>query len=164
MTGVNPGACQTCGRPVDDHDRNIRYLLPDPVANSAEQGRADDIWFSHGDPNSSVMMQSPTFGPFVRALLPVHLSDGHTVTFGVWVGVHPDDLQAAFAVWWEPEYPSLRLEGRLANSVPPWGLLAVPVSLAVRDPEHTPYCVASPDATLTAVLNDAWPREDVLAT
>ena len=33
---------------------------------------------------------------------------------------------------------NLWLEGALANSVPPWGLLATPVSLAVKDPGHTP--------------------------
>jgi hypothetical protein len=28
-------------------------------------------------------------GAFLRALLPVQLTGGYTVTFGVWVGVHP---------------------------------------------------------------------------
>jgi hypothetical protein len=53
----------------------------------------------------------------------------------VWAGVHPDDLQRAFRVWWEPEYEDLRLEARLANSVPLWGLLAAPVILAVSSPD-----------------------------
>jgi hypothetical protein len=34
------------------------------------------------------------------------------------------------------EYENLRLEGALANSVFPWELLAAPVTLAVKDPEH----------------------------
>lgn len=33
----------------------------------------------------------------------------------------------------------------LANALQPWGLLAAPVGLAVRDPEQTPYCAESPD-------------------
>ena len=53
------------------------------------------------------------------ALLVVRLVGGYTVTYGVWVGVHPDDLQRAFRVWWEPDYDNLRLGGGLANSVPP---------------------------------------------
>ena len=40
---------------------------------------------------------------------------------------------------------------------------AAPVTLAVRDPEHTPYCVSSSDHTLSRVLRHEWPREDVLA-
>lgn len=49
------------------------------------------------------MMQIPPFGGFVRALLPISLAGGHKMTYGVWVGIHPQDLQRAFAVWWEPE-------------------------------------------------------------
>ena len=90
------------------------------------------------------MMQVPGTGAFVRALLVVRLAGSHAVTYGVWVGVDPDDLQRAFRVWWEPEYENLRLEGVLANLVPP-GTLAAPVTLAVKDPEHTPYCVSSSD-------------------
>jgi hypothetical protein len=109
------------------------------------------------------MMQVPNVGPFVRALLPVRLTGGYTVTFGVWAAIHPDDLQRAFAVWWEPGYADLRLDGILANSVKPWGLLYAPVSLEVRDPGHTPYCAASSDPELSRVLTDEWPHEDVLA-
>ena len=110
------------------------------------------------------MMQIPGVGPFVRALLVVRLTGGYAVTCGVWVGVHPDDLQHAFHVWWEPEYEDLRMEGALANPVPPWGLLAAPVTLAVKDPEHTPYCVSSSDHTLSRVLGEEWPHKDVLET
>jgi len=110
------------------------------------------------------MMQVPGIGPFIRALLVVRLAGGYAVTYGVWVGVHPGDLQRAFRVWWEPEYENLRLEGALANSVPPWGLLAAPVSLAAKDPEHTPYCVSSSDPMLSRVLGEEWPHKDVLET
>ena len=47
-------------------------------------------------------------------------------------------LHQVFAFWWAPEYKDLRLEGFLANAIQPWGLLAAPVSLVVRDPKHTP--------------------------
>lgn len=109
------------------------------------------------------MMQVPNVGSFVRSLLPIKLTGGYTVTFGVWVAIHPDDLQRAFAVWWEPEYASLRLDGFLANVVKPWGLLAAPVTLEVRDPEQTPYCSASSDPELSRLLADKWPHESVLA-
>jgi hypothetical protein len=109
------------------------------------------------------MMMVPHLGAFVRALLPVRLTGGHTVTFGVWVGVHPDDLHRAFEVWWSPEYAGLRLEGRLANALPAWEVFAVPVSLAVLDVEVTPCCVSSADDELRSVLTKEWDHESVLA-
>src|SRR2546423_14679769 len=44
----------------------------------------------------------------------------------------------------------------------PWGLLAAPVSAVVRDPNHTPYCVSSPEPMLARVLTEEWPHEDLL--
>jgi hypothetical protein len=109
------------------------------------------------------MMQVPSVGAFVRALLPVSLTGGHTVTYGVWVAIAPQELQRVFEAWWAPHYKDLRLDGAVANSIEPWGLLAAPVSLAVRNPEHTPYCSASSDPQLRRVLSEQWPHEEVLA-
>lgn len=117
---------------------------------------------SHGDANSSVMMQVPGVGPFCRALLPVQLDGGYSVHFGVWVAIHPDDLQRAFTVWWESEYVDLVLDGLLGNGLPGWGCLGAPVRLAVRDPDHTPYVVSSSDRTLSDVLLRRWSHDDVL--
>jgi hypothetical protein len=155
--------CALCGRDVSAHDRQVRFRLPQPVLDSPERDQGPGAWVSHGDAESSVMMQVPSIGAFVRALLPVRLTGGHAVTFGVWVGVHPDDLQRAFAVWWEPEYAGLRIDGYLANRIEPWGLLGAPVRLEVRDPDQTPYCAASPDSVLSRVLDGEWPHEEVLA-
>jgi hypothetical protein len=41
-------------------------------------------------------------GAFVRALLPVKLTEGHTVTFGVWPAIHLKDLKPAFDSWRDP--------------------------------------------------------------
>ncbi len=117
---------------------------------------------SHADARTSVMLQVPGVGPFVRAVLPVSLSGGFAVTFGVWLAVHPHDMQHAFAVWWEPEYRDLVLHGRLANALPVWGLLATPVRAVVGDPEQTPYCADSRDEQLSAVLSQQWPHDLVL--
>jgi len=116
---------------------------------------------SHETAGESVMMQVPGVGAFVRVLLPIRLDRGHTLTYGVWLGVHPDDLQRAFAVWWAPEYADLRLEGLLGNAIQPWGLLGVPVIATVRDPEQTPYVTESADALMSKVLNDTWDHETV---
>lgn len=154
--------CELCGRPTDAHDQQVRFRLPDPVLRASEQDRAQGTWKTHEDPNAAVMMMVPGLGAFVRALLPVQLTGGHTVTFGVWVSVHADDLKRAFDSWWAPEYVNLTLEGRLANALPPWEVFAAPVSLAVTDPDATPFCVASTDSGLQLVLTREWDHELVL--
>ena len=96
---VEGHVCAACGRELSAHDRHVRFLPPQPVLDSPDREQATGAWLSHADAQSSVMMQVPSLGAFVRALLPVRLTGGHTVTFGVWVAVHPDDLRHAFAVW-----------------------------------------------------------------
>ncbi len=118
---------------------------------------------SEPDPERAVMMEVPALGAYVRALLPVRLTGGHTVTFGLWVEVHPDDLNGALDVWWAPEYRDLHLHGHLANALPTWGVFGVPVSLAVTDPDATPYCVDSEDEELRSVIANEWDHEIVLA-
>lgn len=152
--------CESCGRSVDDHDRDIRFTLPDPVL--AASPPADHIWMSHYDAATSVMMQVRDLGAFARVLLPVSLTGGYSVTFGVWLAVHRDDLKRAYGLWRSPEYPSLELDGLLANAVPPWGLFGSPVRAVVRDPQHTPYCDSTTNADLAAVLDEEWAHDVVL--
>jgi hypothetical protein len=158
MVKVADQTCAQCGRVLDAHDRHVRFGLPDPVLDRSRGGLPEGTWLSHADPRTSVMMRVPGLGAFVRALLLVRLTGGHTVTYGVWVSTSPADLQRAFAVWWQPEYARLKLDGVLANAPQPWGLLAAPVSLVVRDPDQTPYCVDSPDLLRSRVLTEQWPH------
>lgn len=83
------------------------------------------------------MMQVPDVAPFVRALLPVHLDDGSTVTFGVWVAIHPDDLQRTARLWHEPEYEDLHLEGASATGSRP-GTCSAPRSGSRSSTRTTP--------------------------
>jgi len=156
------GGCPTCGRPLDLHSPDYRFTLPDPVLALPEREKTEGTWMSHADAGSSVMMQVPNCGAFVRALLPVRLTDGHSAMFGLWIGVPPDSLQHAARIWWEPDYVDLTLDGLLANDLPLWGLLGAPVRAAVRDPDHTPYCESSSDPELTNVLTKEWPHAQVL--
>jgi len=155
--------CGLCGRPLEAHNRHVRFRLPDPVLATDEQDRTPGVWMSDTDANAAVMIQVPNVGPFVRCLLPVRLTGGFTVTFGVWLAVHPDDLQRAFRVWWAPEYRELVLDGFLANKLPVWGLLGSKARAHVRDENQTPYIFQSPDPTLSQVLSDEWPHEEILA-
>ena len=161
-TAPSEGLCPTCGRALDAHNRQVRFRLPDPVLNSAEQHNAPGVWLSEPDPNRAVMMQVPDLGAFVRVLLPVSLEGGDTITFGTWLGVHPQDLKRAFEAWWAPTYPELELAGVIANDVKPWGLLARPAVARVTDPDATPYVVESEDALTRDVLTRAWPHEQVI--
>ncbi|MFI5732243.1 DUF2199 domain-containing protein [Kribbella sp. NPDC051587] len=155
------GEMCSCGRPIDEAHRNLRFTLPDPVVELPEGERTPGTWMSHGTARESVMMQVPGAGPFVRALLRIQLEHEHTLTYGVWLAVRPDDLQRTFAVWWEPEYADLRLDGLLANAIHPWGLFGVPVTATVRDPDETPYLTESPDPVMSRVLADTWTHDDV---
>lgn len=46
--------------------------------------------------------------------------------------------------------------------MPGWGCLGAPVRVEVRDPDHTPYCVASADDRLTVVLTTELPHAQML--
>lgn len=103
-------------------------------------------------------MQIQGISPFVRTLLPVRLTDGHSLRFGVWIAIHPDEFQRTVSVWNAPEYSELKFSGYPANRIEPWSLFATPVNLAVLNPDQTPYCVSSPNEELEAVLTKEWPH------
>lgn len=157
--GVGGDACPSCGRPLDSHNRHVRFRLPDPALDVPESERAAKTW------GNDVLLQIEGLGAFVRVLLPISLRDGFAVTVGVWLGVHPDELRHAWDIWLEPEYAGLRLDGRLANRVPPWGdqVFAKPASAVVRDPHQVPYVSASEDPLVQRLLHDTWPHEEILA-
>jgi len=59
------------------------------VGGQTAQERAESSWLSQADAASSVMIQIPGACPSIRALLPVRLTGGYTVTYGVWMGCGP---------------------------------------------------------------------------
>ncbi len=118
---------------------------------------------SHDTPLESVMMAVEGAGSFVRVLVPVHLTGGYSVTFGVWLAVPESEMHRAFAIWFTPEYEELTMNGHLANELPPWSVLHAPVAVEVRNSEHTPYAASSDDASLSGVLTDEWDHELVLS-
>lgn len=151
--------CPTCGRPLDEHNRHLRFKLPQPVLEVPEHERASRTW------GNDVLMQVQGVGAFVRVLVPVKLTGGYSVTFGSWLSVSPKDLKHAYEIWWTPEYANLRLRGELANMLPGWETetYAKPLEVVVLDRDAVPHAVASSDAFLHEVLSDEWPHEAVLA-
>ena len=115
------------------------------------------------DPFRSDMMRDPNNGHFVRALLPVQLTGGYSVTFGVWVAVDRDDLVTAFNSWWDASYSDLRLTGRMANVIQPWDVYRASVDIAVRNPDELPYCVSSDSSAMQSLITQEWDHELVLS-
>ncbi|HJU91461.1 MAG TPA: DUF2199 domain-containing protein [Pyrinomonadaceae bacterium] len=152
--------CPHCGRPREEHNRHIRFKLPEPVLSIPEEDREAVTW------GNDVLMEVKDLGSFVRILIPIKLSGGYTVTYSAWLSVHPFDLYRAWEVWTDDSaYPQLRLFGYLANKIPTWEneTFKKPLDAAVLNVEHTPYAVDSSDEFMRRVIHDEWPHEEVLA-
>ena len=67
---------------------------------------------------NDVLMQVEGAGSFVRILVPIKLTGGHTTTYGAWLSVHPEDLRRAWEVWTTPAYKELRLQVCWPTSFP----------------------------------------------
>jgi hypothetical protein len=154
-----PGSrCPICDRPLDDHNRQLRFRLPQAVLGVPEPERVARTW------GNDVLMQVEGVGSFVRVLVPVKLTGGYRVTFGAWLSVAAVDLAHAWEVWLAPEYARLRLAGVLANALPGWesATYVKPLEAAVLDPDALPYGVDSSDAFVRRLLREEWPHEPVL--
>lgn len=159
---MEPSRCPTCGRALSDHDRDIRFRLPQPVleASLETEELAGRTW------GNDVLMQVQGIGAFVRVLVPVRLTGGFGVVFGAWLGVHPDDLRRAWEVWNGPEYMGLELSGFLANELPPWRAhtCGKPLAASPRSPDELPYACESSDPVLQNILTQEWNHDLVLSS
>jgi len=156
---VSVAVCALCGRLSEEHNRQLRFVLPEPVLAVPADERASRTW------GNDVLMMVQEVGAFVRVLVPVHLTGGYTVTFGAWLGVHPDELRRAYDSWFAPEYQQLELNGVLANMLPPWEEQTYrrPLRVTVRDSNEVPYAAESPDTGLQRILTAEWSHGFVLA-
>lgn len=131
------------------------YRLPDRLVAMPGLTFRDDYW-------NVEFIDGEAHGSYIRALLPVRLTGGYNVRFGVWIRVDPDDFSYADRVWDSPLYPSLALDGALANALPVWGLLDAPVRVEVRDERARPFVVRSSHYVLSRVLTGEFDHELVL--
>jgi hypothetical protein len=99
---------------------------------------------------------------FIRALLPVRLSDGHEFHFGVWLEIPEETFKQLWTRWELPEYATMRFDATLANSVPPWNeaIFDAPCVAAVRERDQLPYVESSSQAQLARVLDTPWSRDE----
>jgi hypothetical protein len=138
----------------------MRFGLPEPVLAIPQADREARIWRASDD-----LLEVRDVGAFVRVLVPLSLTQGYQVVFGAWMGVESEVLREAFEVWWGDGYRSLRLDGVLANRLPPWEdqTYGAVITAAVRDVGQLPYAVASPGPAMQDILTRKWPHELVLA-
>ncbi|WP_167837833.1 DUF2199 domain-containing protein [Nocardia altamirensis] len=159
---VTTCACATCGGPRDPDDQHWRFTLPDPVRRAPDRELTPGTWMSGDTAHTSELMMVPNHGAYARALLPIRLTEGYSMTYAVWLMVHPNDWRRLCEDWWSPEYADLRIYGWLANNIEPWDVLTARVTAVVRDPEQIPYCDSSPEERLDRVLHEEWPQELLL--
>lgn len=151
--------CELCGRSRDEHNRHVRFKLPDPLLKFSPEELQPRTW------GNDVLLQVQGVGAFVRALLPVRLIGGDSVTFGLWVGVHPDELRRLYEIWNAPAYLDHEFEAWCANAVPPWNeeLLAAPLVARPREQDALPYVTRSDDPVLATVIDREWQHDFVLS-
>jgi hypothetical protein len=89
-------------------------------------------------------------------------------TVGVWISLEADVYAHVSKVGrGELDHTQLQFEGRLANSLEPWGerILGAPVSAGLPAGAtrlQMPHVLGSPAPEIAAILNDRWRAEDVL--
>lgn len=151
-----------CGRSRQAHNQHVRFRLPDPVVAAPQQDRTPGTWMSHGDATSSVMLQVPGIGPFVRVLLPVTLTGGDTLTFGVWLGLEPADMQRAFEEWWA-RLGQDPVRKSVATACQVWRLVGVPHDGRCGFRKQPPRLHVVPDASFEHELRvRGWDHDEVL--
>ena len=94
---VAENRCRMCGRLADAHDRHVRFRLPEPVLASPDREKTAGAWLSHGTAESWWMMQIPSVGAFVRALLSDQAGRRPYGDLRGVQGIHPAELSACSA-------------------------------------------------------------------
>lgn len=162
--GAVNATCPDCGRPLDSHDQHVRFALPDAVLAAGLTAESEDVWFAGESARQADFMAAKGVGFFVRSLVPVRLTGGHLVTYGVWIDADEEAVKHAHTEWNAASYSDLVIEGRLANNLAPWDVYGTEVTARPRETNEIPYVSSSSDWSMQAVLNEVWPHESVLAT
>ena len=156
------GHC-ACGANLDDADFNVRLGLPDRVFALPEREHTPGVGMDTPDPSRAVFLEEPDLGCFVRATFRLPLTDGASLTYGLWIRVPATVAQTIGRVWRTDDYGTLRFDGRLGNGIAPFGLLDAPVQVEVTTPDELPRVVGSESEALQALLHTESDRSSVLA-
>ncbi len=151
-------ACARCGADLSGLEREYRFQLPDPVFDRRDTPEVRDRW--GGDD----MMLVQGLGGFVRVRVEIPVEAWGSWGYGAWLAVRPEDLRRIWAVWDEPAYDDLVVDGFLANALPPWGrrVLAAPCRAQVRDRDQLPVVVSTQHPVLAEALSREQPHDQWL--
>jgi hypothetical protein len=149
--------CPCCGNEVASVAREIRMGVPDAVLAIPDDQRERRVGAGHPS-----LLQLDMQHYYVRALLPVRLSDGHEFRFGVWLEVPEETCRRLWQDWDRPEYQRMRFAATLANRVPPWNglILDAPCTAHVREQEELPYIESSSHPELARIMATPWSRQE----
>ena len=161
MVSVNLGGCTECDRALADHNTDLQFGAPDAVLAAQDQLVPDQAWMSGNGIGDSDLLVIPPVGAFVRTLLPVRVSGGATLTYGVWIDVDRTQFEHAKSIWLSADYASLTLTGTLANKLPFQHATYAGVVASVTDPQRRPIITSSSDDWTTELLSAVLPHEFV---
>ncbi|MBM0276229.1 DUF2199 domain-containing protein [Micromonospora tarensis] len=149
-------------RPVDlssTSRHTVHFTAPDAVSELTEQDQQSRVEYAW---NRDDLLLVDGLGCFVRCLVEATCTEGHPVVVNLWAALDEEHAQRAVGLWWGPEYASLAMPGRLANSLPYQGLLDAQVRLAVRDEQSYPFVEPGPDPRVAEILRQPWPHSDLV--
>jgi hypothetical protein len=143
---------------VAAHERELRFLLPEPVLDVPADERAARTW------GNDVLMAVEDVGAFVRILVPIRMTGRTSTNVGAWLGVDQADFNRAVEVWWDRAYRKVQLDGLLANTLPPWPerSLGAPIHAEVVDRDAVPFAVSSSDPVVQRILTEVWDHVTVM--
>jgi hypothetical protein len=149
--------CPCCGRDISSVQREIKLEFPEAVLQLSLDERKARVGVG-----GSAFMQLDLQHFFVRALLPVRLSDSHEFHFGVWLETTEEIAKRLWEIWDLPDYSEVRFAATLANAVPAWNeaVLGAPCFAEVRQLDQLPYVESSSHPALSAVLATPWARAE----
>jgi len=150
--------CTLCRWPIEAHDRDISFRLPDILADCPEE----ELEARTSQFGGFLCVDTDQF--FMRVLFPIHLIDDHVLVFGVWLSIDPATIQRVAAVWDTPEYASLEVTGRLASALPPWPdtSLGAVLTAQTRLVSELPYVTSSDDALMKRAISESWDHNTIL--
>jgi hypothetical protein len=134
---------------VADRGRDYSFMVPDCVFALPPANRS---------PRNHQNFAECGERRFVRALLPIPVSDGTELRIGVWVEVSADAFHKLVAVFFddEPAYMAMELRGKVESSlkIDEHELSGSPVVLAARTADQCLFVTGGEPAWLASVMKD----------
>ncbi|MBC3839463.1 hypothetical protein GXW82_02300 [Streptacidiphilus sp. 4-A2] len=148
----------------DPEHLGVDLALPHLIAELSAEERKQRVRVDTGS-----LMIADGVGNFLKARLPIQLTDGRTVVHRAWFYLSAQVIDEFTARLRNGTLTGYRFTGLLCNAVGPWGeeLLRAPVVLGGQQVDEN-GCISSPEVIesghplLSKVLHERWPAPFVL--